>query len=169
MRILGIDPGTVVMGYGIVESNGGDFVLVDYGVIKPPSKLKSPERLGYIYGEIFKVIARYKPDAVAIEEPFVSENIKSALAIGKAQAIAILAAVNNKIPIHEYPPSRIKQQVTGYGGGTKEQVQEMVRLQLNLSGVPSPFDAADALAVAICHIQESRLNSIISSKSERAR
>ncbi len=169
MRILGIDPGTVVTGYGIVESNGGDFVLVDFGIVKPSPKLKTPERLGFIYEKLSEIVARYQPDAVAIEAPFVAENIKSALAIGKAQAVAILAAVNGKTSIYEYPPSRIKQAAAGHGAGTKEQVQEMVRLQLRLAVAPSPADAADALAVAICHIQESRLNDIVASQRERAK
>ncbi len=161
MRILGIDPGTVVTGYGIVDSNGGDLLSVSYGAIKPPKSFKVPERLGYIYNHLFKIVAQFKPDIVAVEEPFVSENIKSALAIGKAQAVAILTAVNNGIPVCEYPPGKIKQQVTGYGGGNKEQVQEMVKLELKLSQVPEPEDAADALAVAICHSHEIQLNALL--------
>ena len=169
MRILGIDPGTVVTGYGIVDSDDGDLILVEYGAIKPPKSLKVPERLGYIYNHLFKIVTRYKPDFIAIEEPFVAENIKSALAIGKAQAVAILTAVNNGIPVYEYPPSKIKQQVTGYGGGNKEQVQEMVKLQLKLADVPEPEDAADALAVAICHLHESHLNALLAKQSKETK
>ena len=169
MRILGIDPGTVVTGYGIVDSNDDDLILVDYGAIKPPRNLKVPERLGYIYSQLLEIVTRYKPDVVAVEEPFVAENIKSALAIGKAQAIAILAAVNNGISVYEYTPGKIKQQVTGYGGGNKEQVQEMVKLELKLADVPEPEDAADALAVAICHLHESHLNALLAKQSKETK
>jgi crossover junction endodeoxyribonuclease RuvC len=126
MRILGIDPGTVSMGYGIIEAN-----------------------------------AQYQPDTVAVEQPFVARNVKSALAVGRAQAVAILAAANQRIPVYEYTPARVKQQVADYGASSKEQVQEMVRLQLGLSEVPQPDDAADALAVALCHVRETHLKNLL--------
>lgn len=162
MRVLGIDPGTVVMGYGIIDSNDGELVIIDCGVIKPPSGLGPSERLGYLYGRLIEVITRFKPDGVVVEEPFVAENVRSALAIGKAQAVAILAAVNSKIPVSGYSPARIKQQVAGYGTATKEQIQKMVKLQLNLPELPQPEDASDALAAAICHFRESHLKRLLS-------
>ena len=167
MRILGIDPGTAVMGYGVVEGDDKP-LLVTYGALKCPARSKTPERLNHLYKELLKIISRYKPDVIAIEEPFVAENIKSALAIGKAQAVAILAATSHEIPVYEYPPAKIKQMVTGYGTSAKAQVQEMVRLQLNLVQAPEPTDAADALAVALCHIQSSHLNNLLAQKARGA-
>jgi crossover junction endodeoxyribonuclease RuvC len=116
------------------------------------------ERLHSLYNELSKIIARHKPSEVAIEEPFIGQNAKSAFAIGKAQAIAILAAVNQGLPVYYYSPAKVKQQITSYGQSDKQQVQEMVRVQLGLSELPQPSDAADALAVAMCHIQQKRLN-----------
>ncbi|GAG86360.1 unnamed protein product, partial [marine sediment metagenome] len=110
---------------------------------------------------LVEIISEHQPDAVAIEQPFMAKNVKAALAIGKAQAVAILAAANKGIPIYEYTPAQIKQRVTDYGASTKEQVQEMVRLQLGLAEVPQPNDAADALAVAICHLRETHLDSLL--------
>jgi len=160
MKILGIDPGTVIMGYGLIECEGSDIALVDYGAIAVPEKLKSGERLNYLFNELLKIIRRHKPDVLAIESPFVAKNVKSAMAIGRAQAIALLAAAREKIPTHEYPPAKVKQRVTSYGASSKEQVQEMVRLQLGLEEVPQPNDAADALAVALCHVQEMHINEL---------
>lgn len=154
MRILGVDPGTQTMGYGLIEAEGGGMSMVGCGALK--SKARSPigERLSYLYGELLKIIDRCRPDAVAVEQPFVAKNVRSALAVGRAQAVAILAAANRGIPVYEYTPAQVKQRVADYGAGSKEQVQEMVRLQLGLSQPPQPFDAADALAVAMCHFQE---------------
>jgi len=167
MRILGIDPGTIIMGYGVIESKDSDEIaLVDFGALT--SKASSPmgERLSFLYNGLVKIIARYKPDAVAIEQPFIAKNVKSALAIGKAQAVAILAAANKGIPTHEYTPAQIKQRVANYGASSKEQIQEMVRLQLGLSQVPQPSDAADALAVAICHLRETHLSNLLAQHDE---
>ena len=137
MIILGIDPGTVTMGYGVIESRDDEIALVDYGALTGPTRSPIGERLSYLYNKLEEVISRYQPNAVAIEQPFVSKNVKSALAIGRAQAIAILAAANQGIPTYEYTPAQIKQKVTNYGASSKEQIQEMVRLQLGLSQVPS--------------------------------
>jgi crossover junction endodeoxyribonuclease RuvC len=161
MRILGIDPGTVSMGYGVIDSRDDDLTLVDCGALAGPVSSPMGKRLSYLYHKLEEVISRCQPDSVAIEQPFVSKNVKSALAIGRAQAIAILAAANRDIPTYEYTPTQIKQNVANYGASSKEQIQEMVRLQLGLSQVPQPSDAADALAAAICHIREARLNEII--------
>ena len=168
MRIMGVDPGTVVMGWGVIESDNGKLRLIDYGALKCPTRLATPERLGFLYSRLFEIIREYRPDAVAIEQPFVAENIKTALAIGKAQAVAILAAVNNNIPTSDYTPAKIKQQISNYGTSGKAQMQEMVRLLLGLNVVPEPADAADALAVAICHVQEVHLSEIIAGKTKES-
>jgi len=161
MRVLGIDPGTATMGYGVIEDRDDEIALVDCGALVTPSRSTIGERLSYLYNELLKVISRYQPDAMAIEQPFVSKNVKSALAVGRAQAVAILAAANRGIPSYEYTPTQVKQRVTDYGASSKEQIQEMVRLQLGLSQVPEPSDAADALAVAICHLSEVHLDNLI--------
>ena len=161
MRILGIDPGTVAMGYGVIDSSDDETTLVDCGVFDCPKRSPIGERLSFLYGELEKIISRYQPEAVAIEQPFVAKNVRSTLAIGKAQAVAILAAANRGIPSYEYTPTQVKQRVADYGGSSKEQVQEMVRLQLGLAEVPKPADAADALAVAICHLRETYLSNLL--------
>ena len=161
MKILGIDPGTVVMGYGVIESEDDEIALVDYGALVGPERSEIGERLSHLYNELEQIIDRHHPDAVAVEQPFISKNVRSAMAIGRAQAIALLAAARRNIPTHEYTPAQIKQRVANYGASSKEQIQEMVRLQLGLAEVPQPNDAADALAVAICHLQEMHLNKLL--------
>ena len=161
MRILGIDPGTVTMGYGIIDSRNDEITLVDCGALDCPVRSPIGERLSFLYGELGKIISRYEPDAVAVEQPFVAKNVRSTLAIGKAQAVAILAAANRGIPSYEYTPAQVKQRVANYGASSKEQIQEMVRLQLGLSQVPQSSDAADALAVAICHLREIHISNLL--------
>ena len=161
MRILGIDPGTLTMGYGIIENRDDEIALVDCGALTSQKRSPIGERLSYLYNKLEEVISRYQPNTVAIEQPFMSKNVKSALAIGRAQAIAILAAANQGIPTYEYTPAQVKQRVANYGASSKEQIQEMVKLQLGLSQVPQPSDAADALAVAICHLHETHLNELL--------
>ncbi len=161
MRILGVDPGTVTMGYGVIDSQEDEIALVDFGALNSPARSPIGERLSYLYRQLTVIITRYQPDAVAIEQPFMAKNVKTALAMGKAQAVAILAAANRKIPIYEYTPAQVKQRVANYGASSKEQIQEMVKLQLGLSEVPQPNDAADALAVAICHLRETHLASLL--------
>ena len=167
MKILGIDPGTVVMGYGAIESENGELTIVDFGAIKVSDKSQIGERLNRLYKELLKVIQRHKPDAVAVEQPFVAKNVRTALAIGRAQAIAILAASEKGVPAFEYTPAQVKQRVANYGASSKEQVQEMVRLLLGLEEAPQPNDAADALAVAICHAQETHLKDLLTQQGER--
>lgn len=157
MRILGVDPGTINLGYGVVDGEE-EMRMVDCGVINVPSQVPMEERLRSLYDELSKIIAKHKPGEVAIEEPFVGHNIRSAFAVGRAQAIAILAATNQGLPVYYYSPAKVKQQITSYGQSDKQQVQEMVRIRLRLPQLALPTDAADALAVAICHLQESRLN-----------
>lgn len=161
MRILGIDPGTVVIGYGIIDSNDDKITFVACSAVKCRQRSPMGERLSYLYNELCEVISRHRPDAVAIEQPFVARNVRSALVIGKAQAVSILAAANRGIPTYEYTPAQVKRVVTDYGASSKEQVQEMVRLQLGLSQPPQPIDASDALAVAICHLREMKLKDLL--------
>ena len=161
MRVLGIDPGTIIMGYGMIESEDDEATLVDCGALTTSPRSPIGERLSYLYNKLLEIILRYQPDAVAVEQPFVAKNVRSALAIGRAQAIAMLAAANIGIPTYEYTPTQIKQRITNYGASSKEQIQEMVRLRLELSQVPQPSDAADALAVALCHLHEIHLSNLL--------
>lgn len=161
MKILGIDPGTRIMGYGIIASDGDDFSLIDFGTIVPNANDNNADRLRDLYQGLIKIISHYQPDAIAVEQPFISKNVRSAMAIGRAQAIALLAAANQHVPSYEYTPTQIKQRVANYGAGSKEQIQEMVRMQLGLDEIPEPNDAADALAVAICHVREIHLDNIL--------
>jgi len=164
MRVLGIDPGTITMGYGVIDSREDEIALVDCGALNSPPHSPIGERLSYLYSKLLEVITRCQPDAVAVEQPFMAKNVRSALAIGRAQAVAILAAANRGIPTYEYTPTQVKQRVANYGASSKEQIQEMVRLQLGLSQVPQPSDAADALAVAICHLREIHLSNLLANQ-----
>ena len=161
MKILGIDPGTIAMGYGVIESRDDEIALIDCGALTTPARSPLGERLSYLYNQLLEIVSGYQPDAVAVEQPFVGKNVKSALAIGMAQAVAMLAAANKGIPTYEYTPTQIKQRVSNYGASSKEQIQEMVKLQLGLSQVPQPSDAADALAVALCHLSETHLSNLL--------
>ena len=161
MRVLGIDPGTVVVGYGVIESTDTKVALVGCGALKTSPRSPIGQRLSHLYGQLSQIISRYQPDAVAIEQPFLAKNVSAALAVGKAQAVAILAAASQGIPTYEYTPAQIKQRVANYGASSKEQIQEMVRLQLGLSQVPQPSDAADALATALCHLSETHLSNLL--------
>jgi len=164
MRILGIDPGTITMGYGAIESKDDEIALITCGALTAPVRSPIGERLSFLYHNINEIISNCQPDAVAIEQPFMAKNAKSALAISRAQAIAILAATNEGIPTYEYTPTQIKQRVANYGASSKEQIQEMVRLQLGLSQIPQPNDAADALAVALCHLSEIHLSNLLANQ-----
>ncbi|TRZ96700.1 MAG: crossover junction endodeoxyribonuclease RuvC [Dehalococcoidia bacterium] len=161
MRVLGIDPGTLNLGYGIVDEGEEGITMVDCGVLSVSSKIPVEQRLSSLYQKLGKIVNRYRPDEVAIEEPFVAGNARSALAIGRAQTVAILAAANRKLPVFRYLPTQVKQQVTNYGHSGKEQVQEMVRIQLGLSQSPQSTDATDALAVAICHLRQRYFDHLI--------
>lgn len=155
------------MGWGIIDVIDGEAHLVDCGALACSPRLPVSERIGILYKGLLAIIEKHRPDVMAIEQPFVAENIKTALAIGKAQTIAILAAVNNNLPTSEYTPAKIKQQIANYGTSDKAQIQEMVRLLLHLDVSPEPADAADALAVALCHLQEIHLKNIIDSQKVR--
>ena len=165
MRVLGIDPGTVTMGYGVVDDNEETLTVAEYGAIDAPPRSPIGERLCFMYERLIKIVKKNRPDVVAVEQPFVAKNARTALAIGRSQAIAILAAAVQKVPVYEYTPAQIKQRVSNYGGSSKEQIQEMVKLQLNMTAIPEPADASDALAVALCHLSETRFNRLISGRS----
>lgn len=145
------------MGYGLIESEGEELTPVDFGAIKVPKLPATAERLNFLHKNLVDIIRRHRPDAVAVEQPFINKNVRSAMAIGRAQAVALLAAAGEGVPAFEYTPAQVKLRVCNYGASGKEQVQEMVRLLLGLAEVPEPNDAADALAVAVCHIQEMHL------------
>lgn len=156
MRVLGVDPGTVAMGYGVVEEAADNSSALASGVLTAPSNMALPQRLHALYQQLQDIIARYRPAELAVEEPFTATNPHSALAVGQALALALLAAADHGLPVHTYPPATVKQAVTNYGRSTKEQVREMVGLRLGLAP-DLPEHAADALAIALCHIQERRL------------
>lgn len=151
---IGIDPGSRYMGYGIVQGDGNRLRHVRNGTIHPPSRLSFPERLGILYGELRSVIDECRPDCLAIEDVFFAKNVKSALRLGQARGAAILAGVNAGLPVYEYSALEIKQSVVGYGRAGKEQVEEMVRYLFGLRETLDP-NAADALAVAVCHLNTS--------------
>ena len=156
MRIIGIDPGTGILGFGVIDVEGTKFRLVDAGVITTPPHTPHGERLEDIYDSLTEIIAAAKPDACSIEKLFFSRNITTAMSVAEARGVALLVAQQHKLAIHEYTPPQIKQTVTGYGSADKKQVQEMVRIQLGLKDVPKPDDCADALAAAITHALMSR-------------
>lgn len=161
MRVIGIDPGTLNLGFGILDENNGCIVPIKYGVISVSSKIKIENRLSSIYSQLCDVFNISKPDEVAIEEPFVAGNVKSAFAIGRSQAIAILVAAQRNLPIYYYFPATIKQQISSYGGSSKYQVGEMVKIHLGLGESIIPQDATDSLAVAICHLNHRHVNNLI--------
>lgn len=151
MIIFGIDPGIAIVGYGVVEYSGNKFRTIDYGAITTEPTTSFPERLRLVYDELSLLLDQHKPDSVAIEELFFNKNVKTAITVGQARGVQLLAAVNKGIPLYEYTPLQVKQGVVGYGRAEKRQVQEMVKMILNLKKIPKPDDVADALAVAVCH------------------
>ncbi|MGE5557932.1 MAG: crossover junction endodeoxyribonuclease RuvC [Bacillota bacterium] len=153
MVILGIDPGTATTGFGIIEKKGSSYAIVNYGVIKTSADLQLKDRLLLIYQDLCKLIAVYHPDSCAIEELFFNKNTRTALNVGQARGVALLAMAETGLPVGEYTPLQVKQAIVGYGRADKHQVQYMVKLLLNMTGLPKPDDAADALAVALCHGQ----------------
>jgi crossover junction endodeoxyribonuclease RuvC len=149
---LGIDPGTAIVGYAVVMAKGNTLTLLTCNVITTPAKQPLALRLQTIYEGLSAIITTYHPNEAAMEELFFAKNARTAMTVGQARGVALLALANGGLSIAEYTPKQIKQAVTGYGGAAKEQVGEMVRMLLNLPSVPRPDDAADAAAVAICHL-----------------
>lgn len=151
MRIIGIDPGTGILGFGVIDVVKGKAVLVDGGVIRTPVKEDDAVRLLTIYQELTDIIAQTKPDEMAVEKLFFAKNVTTAMTVAQARGVVLLTAMQANLKIAEYTPMQIKQALTGYGKAEKKQIQEMVRVVLNLKEVPKPDDAADAIACAITH------------------
>jgi crossover junction endodeoxyribonuclease RuvC len=160
MRVIGIDPGTAITGWGVVEGEDNYLSLVAAGVITTSAGTPLPKRLQIIYHELTLLIEEWQPESSAVEELFFSKNAKTALAVGHGRGVALLALANANLSIAEYKPLEVKQAITGYGGADKWQIQQMVKLLLSLDDIPRPDDAADALAVAICHLHSVRLRSL---------
>lgn len=161
MLVLGIDPGTAITGYGLVrQTEDGGIEAVDFGVVLTSAKTPMPERLAQLYEGIREVVVEHHPDSSAVEELFFQKNVKTAISVGQGRGVAILALAQAGIPVAEYKPVQVKQAVVGFGGADKRQVQEMVRMLLDLEKIPKPDDAADALAVAICHVHSARMQQI---------
>jgi crossover junction endodeoxyribonuclease RuvC len=151
MRILGIDPGTGILGFGVIDVTRGNLQLVDAGVIRTPVHEDDGVRLLTIYEELTDIITQNKPDMMSVEKLFFARNVTTAMTVAQARGVVLLCGMQASLPIHEYTPMQIKQAVTSYGKADKKQVQEMVRVILKLKEIPKPDDAADALAAAITH------------------
>lgn len=150
MIVLGIDPGTARLGYGVIDAAGGTPAMIDFGIAETHSTSTMPERLLQIYSNIRLLLAEHEPDVMAVEKLFFARNVTTALAVGQARGVVLLAAAERGIPVREYSPSEIKHSIVGYGKAEKSQIQEMVRIILGLDQIPRPDDAADALAIAVC-------------------
>lgn len=150
MRILGIDPGTGILGFGVIDVSRGNSAFVDAGVIRTPVKQADSDRLFTIYHELEEIVDELKPDVLAVEKLFFSRNITTAMSVSQARGVVLLLGKQKKLQLYEYTPLQIKQAVTGYGKADKKQIQEMVKIILKLPQIPKPDDAADALAAAIC-------------------
>jgi len=155
--VLGIDPGTAIVGYAIVAARGIELSMIVCDVITTPAGMPLPLRLQQIYTRLSEIIVAYQPQEAAMEELFFAKNARTALTVGHGRGVAMLALANGGLSIAEYTPMQVKQAVSGYGGAKKEQVGEMVRILLRLSAIPRPDDAADAAAIAICHLHTSPL------------
>ena len=160
MVIIGVDPGYAIVGLGVIEYVGSRFRVLEYNALTTEAGEKTTDRLKYIYDGMDFYIRKYKPDSIAIEELFFNSNQKTAIKVAQARGVILLAAVNNNIPVYEYTPLQVKQSVTGYGRADKNQIQTMIKMLLHLDKIPKPDDAADALALAVCHANSSRMNSV---------
>ena len=168
MKVLGIDPGYAIVGYGVIEYSFGKYRGVDFGAITTDADMPFPQRLQYIYNELVSVIIQNDPDEMSIEKLYFQNNQKTAIPVAEARGVILLAAQMNNIPISEYTPLQVKQAVTGFGQAKKPQVMEMTRRLLKLDSVPKPDDTADALAIAICHVQSSgtRLKELLNNRNK---
>lgn len=160
MIIIGIDPGTQVTGYGIIKVIGNTYQAIDYGCIRPPKHYKLTDRYLVIFEALGEIIDKYSPQALVVETQYVKKNIQSAIKLGMARGISIVAAKKRGVPIFEYSPTKAKKAVVGKGNASKNQVQKMVQFLLRLAEVPKPEDASDALALAICHAHSVRYTSL---------
>lgn len=164
MLVLGIDPGTATTGYGLVrETPEGGLAVVDYGVIITPPDLSPDKRLLLLYDRLMGILLLHRPDNGAVEKLFFQRNVTTAIAVGQARGVTLLAMAKHNLPVAEYTPLEVKQAVTGYGGADKRQVQLMIQAILQLEEMPKPDDAADALAVAVCHLQSYRMRALLDS------
>ena len=162
MIVLGIDPGTATTGYGLVEDNeAGEAKLIGYGAILTPAGGPMSERLLAIHQEITALIRTAGPGSVAVEELFFSRNVTTALSVGQARGVVLLAAAQAGLTVYEYKPNQVKQALVGYGNADKRQIQEMLRMMLTLEEIPRPDDAADAVAVAVCHLHSMRMRKLL--------
>ena len=166
MLVIGIDPGTATTGYGLVrEGADGSLQVLDYGVILTPPDMPMPERLLELYRKLSELLLLHRPESGAVEKLFFQRNVRTALSVGQARGVVLLALAEAGLTIGEYTPLEVKQAVAGYGGADKNQVQQMVRSLLDLPDIPRPDDAADALAVAICHLHSARIQSLYNMES----
>jgi crossover junction endodeoxyribonuclease RuvC len=165
MLVLGVDPGLATTGYGIVRETAEGLHSVTYGVVKIPPAPALPGRLQQLYRELSALIREYRPDESAVEELFFSRNVRTAMSVGQARGVALLALADAGLPVTEYTPLTVKQAISGFGGADKVQMQTMVKMLLRLESIPRPDDAADALAVAICHLHSVRLNRAVRSNA----
>ncbi|AGL01237.1 crossover junction endodeoxyribonuclease RuvC [Desulfoscipio gibsoniae] len=154
MRVLGVDPGIAITGYGIVDFAGGKFRPVTYGCIRSAADMSPHLRLNKLYNELKDLIVKYHPQCLAVEELFFNRNVRTAMSVGQARGVIILAAARAGLAVYEYTPLQVKQAVVGRGRADKQQVQYMIKMILNLPAVPRPDDVADALAVAVCHVNK---------------
>lgn len=161
MLVLGVDPGLATMGYGLVCETTGGLQAVDYGVVTTSPNIPLPQRLQQLYRELSDLVAKHQPDEGAMEELFFSRNVRTAMSVGQARGVALLALADAGLPVTDYTPLTIKQAVSGFGAADKIQMQTTVKLLLRLDSLPNPDDAADALAVAICHLHSARLNTLL--------
>lgn len=157
MVLLGIDPGIANTGYGFIKADGSILTVLDFGAIRTDSKVESAVRLKTIYDRLVALVSQYQPDFFVLEDIFFNKNVSSALAVGEARGVTKLLAANTDRQVYSYPPAQIKQAIVGYGKATKRQIQEMVKVILNLDELPRPDHAADALAVAICHARSHKI------------
>ncbi|MFC4776485.1 crossover junction endodeoxyribonuclease RuvC [Paenibacillus sp. GCM10023252] len=167
MRVLGIDPGIAIVGFGFVDKNGHKLTPVQYGCIQTEAGTPQETRLLQVYESAGALMDKYKPDSVAVEKLFFNRNVTTAFAVGQARGVVILAAAQRGLLVAEYTPLQVKQAVVGYGKAEKRQVQEMVKVFLKLSAIPKPDDVADALAIAICHAHSAVLTQKINEVSRR--
>ena len=157
MLAIGIDPGTAITGYGLVrQTPSGDLQCVDWGVIVTPASMPHGERLAHIYASLVSLLETHQPASAAVESLFFQRNVRTAMSVGQARGVVLLALQQAGLAVADYTPNQVKQAVSGYGAADKQQMQSMVRALLNLSELPKPDDAADALAIAICHLNTRR-------------
>jgi len=161
MLVIGVDPGTATTGFGLVrEDDAGNLIPVDYGIIQTPAKMAMPQRLVAIQQRLSEILQLHQPDSGAVENLYFQRNVRTAMTVGQARGVVLLTLAQAELPVSEYTPLEIKQAVVGYGGAEKHQVQQMVSALLNMDEIPRPDDAADALAVAICHLHSARMKAV---------